>query len=139
MLRNSAGYTMPQNPRLESFRLADLRKALRDNRVSFPAQVPTFDKHDRPDLQCKIVNLYFVMGWSCGRIAERHRMARQRIQQILNTWKRRAVEMGYVQNIPPAESLIQPAAAHPAAPVPKMPRLPVFLPVERPVELPRSL
>lgn len=36
-------------------RIDKLRIALRENRVSFPAQVPLFAKHDRPDLQRKLV------------------------------------------------------------------------------------
>jgi hypothetical protein len=32
-------------------------------------------------------------------------MLRQRIGQILSTWKRRAVETGYIQYIPPSENI----------------------------------
>ncbi len=85
---------------LDHLSLNDLRQAIRANRVSFPAQVPVFPKHDRPDLQRKMVQLYFVLGWSCGSIANRYGMLRQRVQQILNTWKRRAVQTGYIQDIP---------------------------------------
>jgi len=35
-------------------RIAKLRKAIRNNQVSFPSQVPAFPKHDRPDLQQKL-------------------------------------------------------------------------------------
>jgi hypothetical protein len=85
---------------LDHLSLHDLRQAIRSNRVSFPAQVPVFPKHDRPDLQRKMVQLYFILGWSCGSIANRYGMLRQRVQQILNTWKRRAVQTGYIQDIP---------------------------------------
>jgi hypothetical protein len=84
--------------------LSSLRTAIRANRVSFPAQVPVFHKHDRPDLQRQMVQLYFVLGWNCDRIADRYGLIRQRVQQILNTWKRRAAQTGYVQHIPEAES-----------------------------------
>jgi len=87
---------------IEEFSLNELRRKIRQNRVSFPAQVPTFPKHDRPDLQRKTVQLYFLFGWSCDRIAQRHGLLRQRVQQILSTWKRRAIQMGYIQEIPPA-------------------------------------
>jgi len=87
---------------IEDFSLNELRRKIRQNRVSFPAQVPTFAKHDRPDLQRKTVQLYFLLGWSCDRIAQRHGLLRQRVQQILSTWKRRAIQMGYIQEIPPA-------------------------------------
>jgi hypothetical protein len=88
--------------KMEELSLSELRGKIRRNRVSFPSQVPTFEKHDRPDLQRKAVQLYFLFGWSCSRIAERYGVLRQRIQQILSTWKRRAIQMGYIQEIPPA-------------------------------------
>jgi hypothetical protein len=88
--------------KMEWFTLNELRRRVRQNRVSFPSQVPTFEKHDRPDVQRKAVQLYFFFGWSCSRIAQRHGLLRQRVQQILSTWKRRAIQMGYIQEIPPA-------------------------------------
>jgi hypothetical protein len=87
---------------IEELSLAELRRKIHRNRASFPSQVPTFLKHDRPDLQRKLVQLYFLFGWSCNRIALRHGILRQRVQQILSTWKRRAIQMGYIQDIPPA-------------------------------------
>jgi len=75
------------------------------NSISFPSQVPVFHRDDRPDLQRKFAQLYFVLGWSCGRIAVRYGIVRQRVGQILNAWTRRAVEMGYIQIIPPPEVL----------------------------------
>jgi hypothetical protein len=93
----------PENANsIEQLSLNELRGKIRRNRVSFPSQVPTFAKHDRPDLQRKTVQLYFLFGWSCSRIAQRYGVLRQRIQQILSTWKRRAIQMGYIQEIPPA-------------------------------------
>jgi hypothetical protein len=91
--------------KIEKLSLAELRRKIRRNRASFPAQVPTFPKHDRPDLQRKLVQLYFLFGWSCNRIALRHGVLRQRVQQILSTWKLRAIQMGYIQDIPPAMPL----------------------------------
>jgi hypothetical protein len=90
--------------RIEELSLAELRLKIRRNRASFPSQVPTFLKHDRPDLQRKLVQLYFLFGWSCNKIARRHGILRQRVQQILSTWKRRAIQMGYIQDIPPMPS-----------------------------------
>jgi transposase len=97
----------PPLDRVKLYRLrADqLRVAIRNNQVSFPSQVPIFERHDRPDLQRSIVQLYFTLGWSCETIAMRYGMIRQRIGQILRTWQKRAVEMGYIQYIPPAESV----------------------------------
>jgi len=91
--------------RLCEMRLDHLRKAIRGNQVTFPSQVPMFTKHDRPDLQQKLTQLYFVLGWSAAKIGARFGISRLRVQQILNTWKRRAVEVGYIQSVPPPESL----------------------------------
>jgi hypothetical protein len=101
------GKTVADTPNWESvdvLSLNSLRAAIRANRVSFPAQVPVFHKHDRPDLQRQMVQLYFVLGWNCDQIADRYGLIRQRVQQILNTWKRRAAQTGYVQHIPEAEN-----------------------------------
>ena len=45
----------PDNLTIDALSLDALRKAVRENRVSFPAQVPVFEKHDRADLQRKFV------------------------------------------------------------------------------------
>lgn len=97
--------------KLETLRVDELRIAVRRNLVSFPSQVPVFERHDRPDLQRKIVQLYFILGWSCGTIAARYGMLRQRIGQVLNTWKKRAVETGYIQYIPPRTTMVFPDKA----------------------------
>jgi hypothetical protein len=89
--------------RVDQLSLCSLRSAIRANRVSFPSQVPIFSKHDRPDLQRQMVQLYFVLGWNCDAIGDRYGLIRQRVQQILNTWKRRAAQTGYLQQIPAAE------------------------------------
>jgi hypothetical protein len=99
--------------RLEGLRIDELRLAIRANQVSFPSPVPTFGRHDRADLQWKLAQLYFVQGWNCEGIAAKYGLIHQRVRQILKTWKRRAVEMGYIQFIPPADVLtvvVQPAA-----------------------------
>jgi len=93
---------------LHGLRADQLRTAVRRNLVTFPSQIPVFARHDRPDLQRRVVQLYFILGWSCETIAARYGMLRQRIGQVLNTWKRRAVETGYIQFIPPAEALHRP-------------------------------
>ena len=94
-----------EGPNLEALSLDSLRQAIRSNRVSFPSQIPVFPKHDRPDLQWKFAQLYFVFGWNCRAIASKYGLIRQRVQQVLNTWKRRAVQMGYLQFIPPADAV----------------------------------
>ena len=87
--------------KLYGMRVDELRTAIRKNQVSFPSQIPTFPKHTRPDLQRKLVQLYFICGWSCLRIRARYGLGAQRFQQILSTWKNRAIELGHIQVIPP--------------------------------------
>ncbi len=84
-----------------------LRQAVQENLVSFPSQVPVFEKHSRPDLQHKIVVLYFVLGWTMDDIAKRYGLGRQRVGQILTTWRIRAVRDGYVQAIEPEHPSLQ--------------------------------
>ncbi len=76
-----------------------LRQAVQENLVSFPSQVPVFGKQSRPELQQKIVLLYFVCGWTMQDIAKRYGLGRQRMGQILTAWRIRAVEGKYIQAI----------------------------------------
>jgi hypothetical protein len=89
----------------DGLRLTRLRQQIRANRVSFPAQIPVFVRHAPPDLQIRSVQLYFLAGWSCEKIARRYGYSRFYIWQIVNEWKRHAVSSGYVQAIPPARVL----------------------------------
>lgn len=92
--------TPVQEVNLYQMRVDHLRKAVHSNQVSFPAQIPTFPKGDRPDLQRKLVQLYFVLRWNGPKIGLRYGLTRERLEQILNSWKRRAVTLGYIQAIP---------------------------------------
>jgi transposase len=92
--------------KLFGMRVDKLREAIRGNQVSFPSQIPTFSKHTRPDLQRKLVQLYFVCGWSGPKIRKRYGLGAQRFQQILSTWKNRAIELGYIQVIPPDQMVM---------------------------------
>lgn len=89
-----------------------LRKAIRANRISFPSQVPTFPNCGPLDVQHKIIHLYFLMGWRCADIAARYGLAYWQVLHILNTWKWRAVNSGYIQHIPPADVLSPDAPVH---------------------------
>lgn len=92
--------------KLYEMRVDQLREAIRNNQASFPAQIPTFSRHTRPDLQRKLVQLYFVNGWSAPQIRERYHLGGQRFQQILSMWKNRAIELGYIQAIPPDPRIV---------------------------------
>jgi len=113
--------------KLDTLRIDQLRLAVRANLVSFASPVPTFERHDRADLQWKLVQLYFVMGWSCEAIGEKYGLIHQRVRQILKTWKQRAVEMGFIQYIPPADYLTM-APAMKRTPLPAFDFLPPSAP-----------
>lgn len=114
---------------LGTLRIDALRWAIRTNQVTFPSQIPTFEKHDRPDLQWRFAQLYFVLGWNCEGIAAKYGMIHQRVRQVLNAWKRRAIEMGYIQFVPPADtqnSVVQPVPLELPSPPPSPRRLGKF-------------
>ena len=85
-----------------AMKLTKLRKAVRNNRVSFPSQIPLFVRNAPGNLQRYAVQLYFVQGWNCAKIAKRYGYSRFYIWQILNEWKRHATFLGYLQVIPSA-------------------------------------
>jgi hypothetical protein len=117
------------NLNLNQLRLDQLQEAIRANQVTFPSQVPVFIKHAEGKLQCRVVLLYFVMGWSCDKIAKRYNFTRQHIWQVVSEWRRHAVALGYLQVIPPPEVLspLRPAAVtrEVVALVPAETRIPV--------------
>jgi hypothetical protein len=81
--------------------LRRLRTAIQNSEVSFPSQVPIFVCQSRADIQWRMVELYFVHNWSCGRLGERYGVAMERIRQLISQWVRRAAAVGYLQEIPP--------------------------------------
>jgi hypothetical protein len=82
----------------------DLRAAIQANRISFPVPVPIFAYQHRADAQWRIVELYFVHGWSPGLLAQRYRVSSTRVRQTLRSWVKRAKTLGYLQAIPAAEA-----------------------------------
>ena len=78
-----------------------LRTAITRILVSFPAQVRSFMKRSSGDLQERIVQLYFVRGWSVRRICERYGLSKAMAHKLLAEWRIRAVESGYIQEIEP--------------------------------------
>jgi transposase-like protein len=78
-----------------------LRTAITRNLVSFPAQIRPFMKRTSGDLQERIVQLYFVRGWSVRSICERYGLSKAMAHKLLAEWRIRAVESGYIQEIEP--------------------------------------
>jgi hypothetical protein len=78
-----------------------LRTAIRRNLVTFPGQVRSFMKCSTGGLQERVVQLYFVRGWSTRNIAARYGLSRTTVFQLLRDWRIRAIEAGYIQEIEP--------------------------------------
>jgi hypothetical protein len=78
-----------------------LRRAIRKNIVSFPAQVPAFAKQPPDGAQWRMVLLYFVRGWNLRDIARRFKVPPHRVGLILNNWSVRALALGCVEIIDP--------------------------------------
>ena len=82
--------------------LRSIRKAIQSHLISFPSQVPVFRHLHRTDIQWRIVLLYFVHGWTSGKIALRYGLTRERGVQLLRQWTARAILRGYLDRIPEA-------------------------------------
>ncbi len=78
-----------------------LRTAITRNLVTFPAQIQPFMKRTMGDLQERIVQLYFVRGWSVRNICDRYGMSKAMVHKLLAEWRIRAVESGYIQEVEP--------------------------------------
>jgi hypothetical protein len=78
---------------------AILRRAVQENVVSFPSQIPVLSKQARADMQCHVVMLYFIHGWTMSEIGGRYSLPDFRVSQLLHEWAVRAFALGYVQVI----------------------------------------
>jgi hypothetical protein len=78
-----------------------LRTAITRNLVTFPAQIQPFMKRTMGDMQERIVQLYFLRGWSVRNICDRYGMSKAMVHKLLAEWRIRAVESGYIQEIEP--------------------------------------
>lgn len=78
-----------------------LRTAITRNLVTFPAQIQPFMKRTAGDLPERIVQLYFLRGWSVRNICDRYGMSKAMVHKVLAEWRIRAVESGYIQEIEP--------------------------------------
>jgi hypothetical protein len=113
-------------------RIDELRESIQANRISFPTPVPIFATQFRPEIQWRLVELYFIRGWSSKKLAERYGVTARRIQQSLQHWAARAMSCGYLQEIPPETVLVAPSAPawiSPTQPAMPMPMNVPFLPL----------
>ena len=89
---------------------AKLRSAIRNNTVTFPSQMIRLGSRADGDRSDRIVQLYFVRGWSVWRICERYRLSRTKVDAILNRWRNRAIAAGFVQEIPVQREIVTASA-----------------------------
>jgi hypothetical protein len=85
--------------RLELLGNTLLRTAITRNLVTFPAQIQPFFKRPVGDLQERIVQLYFVRGWTVKSICYRYSLSKAMVHKLLADWRIRAIESGYIQEI----------------------------------------
>jgi len=110
-------------------RIDELRDAIKANRVHFPVPVPIFATQFRPDIQWRLVELYFIRGWSSRRLAERYGVTSRRIQQSLQHWAGHAIDRGYLQAIPAEMAQPVPMLAWPTFSVRLSQESPLFSPI----------
>jgi two-component system, OmpR family, KDP operon response regulator KdpE len=91
--------------------LRRLRAAIRNGEVSFPSQVPIFNRQSRADIQWRLAGLYFLRNWSCTALGRRYAVTMERVRQMLSHWVRRAIALGYLQEIPAASPWDPPETA----------------------------
>ena len=90
---------------IEEVGIRGLQKAIRANRVSFPLRVPAFPGCGPLQVQHKIVDLYFLVGWNSTSIAAQYGLTRRQVCDILGRWKRHAVNAGFVHYTPTIEAV----------------------------------
>src|SRR5581483_6611266 len=78
-----------------------LRRAIRENVVSFPSQAPVLSKQARPEMEWRVALLFLVRGWAMTSIAARFDVPVSRISQMIREWSVRAFALGYIQVIDP--------------------------------------
>lgn len=84
---------------------AGLRAAIRRNAVTFPSQMVRLGSStEGNDEQERIVQLYFVHGWSIGNICQRYGLGKKAVDNILTRWRHKAVAAGFVQEIQPRKA-----------------------------------
>jgi hypothetical protein len=81
--------------------MRQLRSAILNNEVAFPSPTPQFHGQYRSDIQWRVAELFLIHGWTCPQLAARYGVSRGRIWLFVKSWMDRAIELGYLQDIPP--------------------------------------
>ena len=93
-----------------NLQLDHLRSAIQENRVIFPLPVPVFTRQYRADIQWRLAELYLIHGWSAAMLADRYGISRSRVRQSVRHWVHRAHTLGYLQQVPPELTYLDPLA-----------------------------
>jgi two-component system KDP operon response regulator KdpE len=83
--------------------LGRLRAAIRNNRISFPSQIPSFSCHPRAAIEWRLAALFFIHGWPCTDLGPRYGLCVKYVEKLILHWTRRAIISGYLQEIPTLE------------------------------------
>lgn len=86
--------------------LQQFRRAIQANQIAFPSPAPKFPCQCRPDVQWRSAELFLIHGWTCARLATRYGVTRGRIWWFVRSWIDRALTLGYLQEIPPADASV---------------------------------
>jgi hypothetical protein len=78
-----------------------LRRAIQENAVSFPSQIPVLFKQTDHNVQWRVVVLFLVRAWSMNAIGRRVGLPASRVSLIVREWSVRAFALGYIQIIDP--------------------------------------
>lgn len=100
--RDHAPREVPGN--LGEMTLGRLRMAIRNNEISFPSQIPIFFRQPQLQIQWRLAALFFVHGWPCTALGKRYGLSARYVQQLVSHWAQRAIALGYLQEIPAAET-----------------------------------
>jgi hypothetical protein len=84
---------------LSSCSNAVLREAIQSNVVTFPSQVMWLGSREGGDVGRRIIQLYFISGWSVQRISDRYLISKTGVHRILREWRRRAMAVGFLQGV----------------------------------------
>jgi Transcriptional regulatory protein, C terminal len=89
---------------LAELTIEKLRTAIRNNRISFPSQVPAFSGQPQPEIQWRMATLFFINKWSYDALSSRYGLSVSYVSVLIRQWAQRAIHLGYLQDIPPAVS-----------------------------------
>lgn len=73
--------------------------------MTFPSQMVRLSNSGHgSDMPERIVQLYFVHGWSVASLGRRYRLSKKGVEDTLTRWRHRAVAAGFIQEIQPGKA-----------------------------------